>query len=126
MILYFNYVFLYSKNGNKQFYYSFPFFNTCLQFLPLTKQLPKRPPQLPIPHLQIRHIFLIQIPRSIHPLCDLVQVVGAATQQYRQFLHVRHIHLDNIAVHRHFPQVGPLVVGSQPFHLLVNHLLFLR
>lgn len=102
------------------------FFYDYLQSLPFSKQLHKHSPQLSIPHLQILNILLIQIPGSIDPPCDLVQVIGAGTQQHSQFLNVRHIHPDNIPVHRHFPQIRPLVVGSQLFHFPVNHRLFLR
>src|SRR5699024_8348268 len=73
------------------------------------------------------HISLIGWAAGVHPLGDLIDVPADGAQGLCHLLDVGGVHLNDVSVNRHLPQICPIPLCGELRHLLVDEpLLLLR
>ena len=72
------------------------------------------------------HIGLISRAPGVHPLGDLADVPADGAQGLCHLIDVGGVHLDDVSVNRHFPQVCLIPFCGELGHLLVDEPLRLR
>ena len=82
-------------------------------------------PYLIQPFPDFLHVGLIGGASGLDPLGDLIDVPANGGQELVHLLDVPGVHIDDVSVNRHLPQVGADPLGLELGHLLFHQFLFL-
>ena len=82
-------------------------------------------PYLIQPFPDFLHVGLIGGATGVDPLGDLVNVPANGGQELVHLLNVPGVHIDDISVNRHLPQIGADALCLELGHLLFHQFLFL-
>ena len=69
--------------------------------------------------LNFGHVCPVQAAGLVHALDDLIDIIAYALELGGVLLYVGIVNIDNVAVQRHFAQVGALVFRTEQLHLLL-------
>ena len=84
--------------------------------LPYLQQLP----DFGLPRFQLGNVVFIAAPGAVDAAANLIDVRGNAADSGGEFLLLRVVHLDDLAVNRHLPEICSHVLCSELRHLCLD------
>ena len=77
-------------------------------------------PNFGLPFFQFRNILSIEMPGAVDAAANLVDIPGSPADGCGQFLLLGVIHLDDVAVNRHFSEICAHVPGAELRHFALD------
>lgn len=77
-------------------------------------------PNLGLPFFQLRNILSVEMPGAVDPAANLVDIPGNPADGCGQLFLLGVIHLDDVAIDRHFSEICAHVFGTELRHLALD------